>query len=296
MNRQQLHPLVLLLLVLLLFFTRFYWIDTKIEYLIAVSGIFLTGIPHGAMDHHTASFLSGTRFKLIRYLLQYVFAALLYLAVWFLFPGVAFLLFLLLTAWHFGETDTACFTLKKKSYVLVFLYGWSLLMWLLLKDAATILYWTDLITDHHQFSRQLMTLLTAVPHLVWFAVVAILLLLTVYDDPNKWPAALLFLVFVFCTVYTSLLIGFVIYFAGWHSLQALQHLRTTVFQRTGLKQIIRTALPAVSGSLVILFIIIRFGAGGWIENDGLPSLFVLLSVLTLPHMIQMHKLYQFRLK
>lgn len=294
MNRQQLHPLSLLLVILVLLLTRRYWANTMPEYLLAAAGVFITGIPHGAMDHHTASFLSGTRFKLLRYLLLYLFSALLYLAVWFVYPGFAFLLFLGLTAWHFGETDSVCFGEKKVPAVLVFIYGWSLLMWLLLKDASTILYWTELITGKHQFSLQLIKALTTIPHLLWFVLLAFFVFYMA--DRKNWLPALFFLVFIFCAVYTSLLVGFVVYFAGWHSLQALQHLRTSVFKRTGIKQIVRYALPAMAGSLVLLFVILKFGAGGWIANNGLPSLFVLLSVLTLPHMIQMHKLYQFRFK
>ena len=294
MNPQQKHPLFLLSIVLALFLTNHYWANTKLEYLFAVAGIFITGIPHGAMDHHTAAFINGTRFKLQRYLLQYLISAVVYLAGWFMYPGLAFLLFLMLTAWHFGETDSVCFGHKKIPAVIVFVYGWSLLMWLLLKDASTILYWTDLITGHHRISQQLIKGLTALPHQIWFVILAAIVLYM--TERKKWLSALLFLIFIFCAVYTSLLLGFVVYFAGWHSLQALHHLRTSVFQRTGIKQIIRNALPAVAGALVILFIIFRFGAGGWIENNGLPSLFVLLSVLTLPHMVQMHRLYQVHLK
>lgn len=294
MKKQQLHPFLLLLLIITLLVTRSQWLDTNLEYLLAAAGIIVTGIPHGAMDHHTASFLNGAGFKLLRYLLQYLFFALLYLAVWFLYPGFAFILFLVLTAWHFGETDLECFGKKNTSPFLVFIYGWSLLMWLLLKDTATILYWTDLITGKHIFARQFIQTLTGIPHGLWFAISASILIYNVYRDQSKWRSVSFFLIFIFLSVYTSLLLGFVVYFAGWHSLQALQHLRTYVFQRAGVKKIILTALPAVAGSLVILFVILQYGAGSWIENNGLPSLFILLSVLTLPHMVQMHKLYQLR--
>lgn len=290
MNRQQQHALFLLFIVVGFMLTNRYWNNTKLEYLFAAAGIFITGIPHGALDHHTAAFIGGARFKLLRYLLQYLLSAFVYLAVWLIYPGFAFLLFLALTAWHFGETDSICFAQKKKPAFILFLYGWSLLMWLLLKDESTILYWTDLITANHIFSHQLIKALTHLPHTLWFVILAATL---VYIAERKqWPAVILFLLFIFCAVYTSLLMGFVVYFAGWHSLQALQHLRSSVFKRAGLQQIIRNAIPAVAGSLLILFLILKFGTGGWIENNGLPSLFVLLSVLTLPHMLQMHKLYQ----
>lgn len=295
MKRQYLHPLFLLVLAIILLLTRLLWTDTKLEYLFSIAGIFLTGIPHGAMDHHTASFLNRSQFHLPRYLLRYLASALLYLLVWFVVPGVAFLLFLILTAWHFGETDLVRFGTTKNA-MLIFLYGSCLLMWLLLKDATVILYWTDLVTGNHHFSHRLISLLTAVPHFSWFLLLSLLMLFAVYNNRQQWPEVLLFLLFVFCAAYTSLLLGFVLYFAGWHSVQALRDIKGLVFKNKSIRIIINHAWPAVLGAFVLLFLIIRFGSSGWINNNGLPSLFVLLSVLTLPHMLQMHQLYQFRFR
>lgn len=293
MNRNLLHTGILLLLVAVLLLTRQYWAGNTVEYIVAVAGILLAGIPHGAMDHVTASFLEGTKFRLMKYLIQYVLSAVLYLVVWFFFPGIALLLFLLLTAWHFGETDLVCFTSKKTSAVLIFSYGFCLLMWLLLKDAATTMQWIQLIAGKEEYVTNMIAGLSAVPHLLWFVLSAMLIFITVLNDRTKWLPALIFLCFLFAAVYTSLILGFIIYFTGWHSMQALQHIHSSVFKHAGIKKLLFNALPATLGSVALLFVIITYGKKEWMQSSSLPSLFILLSVLTLPHMAQMHKLYVF---
>jgi Brp/Blh family beta-carotene 15,15'-monooxygenase len=291
MNRNLLHTGILLLLVAVLLLTKQYWAGSSVEYGIAVAGILIAGIPHGAMDHVTASFLEGTKFRLFRYLIQYTLSALLYLAVWFLFPGVALLLFLLLTAWHFGETDLVCFTNKIISPIIIFGYGFCLLMWLLMKDADTTLQWIQLISGKQEYVNAVITALSSVPHLLWFVLSAVMIFITVINDQTKWLPAFVFLCFLFASVYTSLILGFIIYFTGWHSLQALQHIRLSVFKHSGLVKLVLNALPATLGSVVLLFVIITYGKEEWVQSSSLPSLFILLSVLTLPHMAEMHRLY-----
>ncbi|MFN5134119.1 MAG: Brp/Blh family beta-carotene 15,15'-dioxygenase [Chitinophagaceae bacterium] len=291
MNRNLLHTGILLLLVAVLLLTKPYWSGSSLEYGIAVAGILIAGIPHGAMDHLTASFLKGTKFRLFKYLIQYTLSALLYLAVWFLFPGVALLLFLLLTAWHFGETDLVCFTNKKKSPIIIFGYGFCLLMWLLLKDADTTLQWIQLVAGKQEYVDSIITALSSVPHLLWFVLSAVMIFITVINDQTKWLPAFMFLCFLFVSVYTSLILGFIIYFTGWHSLQALQHIRLSVFKHSGLVNLVLNALPATLGSVVLLFLIVTYGKEEWVQSSSLPSLFILLSVLTLPHMAEMHRLY-----
>jgi len=290
---QRLHPILLVLIILLLTFSRAYWIDTPTEYTLAIIGIFITGIPHGAMDHHTASFLDGTRFRLFRYLLQYLLASFAYLLIWYFMPGFAFVLFLILTAWHFGETDIQSIANNRYPGLIVFTYGFSLTMWLLLKDSTTILYWTGILTDHHKWVKLLIKFLLHFPHVGWFVIASSILLFTIRTQSEKWLHAALFLLFVLIAPSTSLLIGFMVYFSGWHSLKALTHLRISVFNIGGIRQMFWGALPAIAGAFILFASIFYLGNREWVNHKGLPALFILLAVLTLPHMIQMHRLYQF---
>ena len=96
-------------------------------YFLFISGMFLVGIPHGAVDHlletgkwnnpHAAGFI-------IRYLLQAAAMAL----VWLFAPGLALFIFLVYSAWHFGQADGQ---LLGFSTGLSILWGSSVLMYIL---------------------------------------------------------------------------------------------------------------------------------------------------------------------
>jgi Brp/Blh family beta-carotene 15,15'-monooxygenase len=291
MTKSTIHTCILLLIVLTLLFTRQYWTKGAIEYSIATLGILFAGIPHGALDHITASYIEGKKFRLSHYLFRYSLSAILYLVVWLLFPGVALLLFILLTAWHFGETDLICFTSKKIPAFMIFIYGFCLLMWLLMKDTGITLQWIRTIAGKQEYVEVIVNGLSAVPLLLWFIFSAIIILAGAASDKTKWPGTGVFLCFLFTAVYTSLILGFILYFTAWHSMQALQHIRFSVFRDTGLKKLLLYMLPATLGSFLIFLIIVNYGKEEWLQSSSLPSLFILLSVLTLPHMAQMHKLY-----
>jgi hypothetical protein len=109
----------------------------------------------------------------------------------------------------------------------------------------------------------------------------------------SWPQRLLFLGFLFLVSKTSLLIGFILYFSGWHSVSAILHVHQAVFNRSGFKKMFTQALPFTIAAVLFLFIIGWLSNGTWLSNHAIPALFVLLSILTLPHMTEMHQLYKF---
>jgi hypothetical protein len=62
----------------------------------------LLGIPHGALDHHMMGVQGGRRST---DLLGYIASTVLVMAVWWLSPSLMLGLFLLNSAWHFGDCD-----------------------------------------------------------------------------------------------------------------------------------------------------------------------------------------------
>jgi beta-carotene 15,15'-dioxygenase len=291
------HTTILLSFTVLLIITKSWWQFTNIEYGIALVGILLAGVPHGAMDHFTASYLNGVKFNLTKYVLQYILAVGFYIFIWWLFPSLAFILFLVFTAWHFGETDLVYFASKKLHPIIIFIYGFTLCMWLLLHHPAEILSWTNIITGDSYYASTIIKNLSAIPHFIWLLISAALIVFVTYKSETKnWTYALTFILLLFAISQTSLIVGFVVYFSGWHSIKALHYVNLSVFKQQGIKKLVINALPATLGSVLLLAILLLLGNKSWMENAGLPSLFVLLSALTLPHMVQMHKLYDFRLK
>lgn len=290
LNRIRIHSIILLLVAVLAALSASWWKDTKAEFIFAAICIMIAGVPHGSLDH----FVAGTtrnRFKLLPFLITYIATAGAYLLVWWLQPGIAFLFFLIITAWHFGETDLACFGAKKTSPLLTMLYGTAITLWLLMHDHATLLYWTKIVSRESAIAGTAMKWLTVVPHYAWYVIIALMLLLTPKNNPISLLTYLFFLAFLFILNYTSLITGFVLYFTGWHSMNALTHIREKVFAKSELNKVLVKALIPTLGAALLLAVIAWLGQGAWLEHNGLPALFVLLSVLTLPHMTEMHRLY-----
>jgi beta-carotene 15,15'-dioxygenase len=87
--------------------------------------------------------------------------------------------------------------------------------------------------------------------------------------------------------FSPLVFGFIVVFCLWHALQSLQHqLQQYQDQRGGsAAQFIRSLLPfgllALAGAGVYFYV--------W--DFDLAEAFILLSLITLPHVLIMHRLY-----
>lgn len=270
--------------------TRPYWLGTTAEWLTAGILILTAGIPHGSLDHLIGR-ERGESVSLPRFFLLYLGSLVVYFVAWMLVPGWALLFFLLITAWHFGESDLLSLGIRRKHPLLIFSYGVCITVWLLWQHPGDLQEWTAVISQDSRLMRAAVEALAAVPVMFFYGVVALILLADRPTGKSSVATRVVFLLFLYLLSHTSLLIGFVLYFAGWHSVNALFHLRLLAFRKGSLLRMMRLALPVFLLALGLLAGIACFTEVRWLEKNGLPALFVLLSVLTLPHMTEMHRLY-----
>jgi Brp/Blh family beta-carotene 15,15'-monooxygenase len=106
-----------------------------------IGSVLLTGIPHGALDHLVVAGTDARQhraFSMTRFLTRYLLLMTLYALVWWQWPGLALLAFMLCSAYHFGETDlTVLAGGSTPADRLVFLsYGWLLVSFLALSHTA----------------------------------------------------------------------------------------------------------------------------------------------------------------
>ncbi|NDE11803.1 MAG: hypothetical protein EBZ95_14785, partial [Chitinophagia bacterium] len=96
--------LLLLSLLLLLIYKTLPNIYDLIQVTMFTAGMFLVGIPHGAVDHllETGNFKSRIK---PGFVIKYIGLALFNLVIWIFFPTVALLFFIGYSAWHFGQND-----------------------------------------------------------------------------------------------------------------------------------------------------------------------------------------------
>lgn len=270
---------------------------SNIELLLALPLILLIGIPHGATDHLifkdlTKPFL-GTR-RMNRFFVNYVLMMGLYGVVWLIFPMLALALFLLLSAYHFGQSNWNYVAFKSFFWQQLNFFSWGIFVLAMpilihIEESAPIIYEITGVT------------LPAISYgVTWWICGSLFLLnigLIIYSwldqriDNKAFRDELINL----CTlsllfVFTPLLVGFAIYFALWHSLSSVMDQIAFFRQkkaRFNLVNYLQKSLPmsvlAIS-SIVAVFFFFQEIQLGW--------MFIFISMVTLPHMVLIDRLYE----
>ena len=266
-----------------------------LEVLILVLGILLTGIPHGAMDHYIArqqAMNAGRVFHIGRFIGVYIFWALLYSLLWWISPGLSLLVFLLLSAWHFGETDLKFVNIPGHlPGFKTMAYGICLLAWLLLNHAGELAAWIQILVPNCPSAPQFINGALHIPLVAFFVLLSALLAPIGSKAGSRWLVWLCFSGFLFLCGKLSLLSGFALYFTGWHSVRAFVDISIFLPAQRKWSAIWRHSLPLSIISYTFLLLIYFLTAAEVWQNSGLPAIFILLSILTLPHAHLMHELY-----
>ena len=267
-----------------------------------VSLILLTGIPHGALDHLIQE-ATDKKFNRIysakMFSIKYLTIMAFYALAWYLFSGLSLLVFLFISAWHFGETDLE----KAPQNALIWsftrlIYGFYILAFILLthinevkpivnkmigNQQSTLILWNFIITN----VKQILYLLGL--SFITIFIVAQSEFLIKFDKIRIFRLCMILLI----SAYLPLLPAFALYFGGWHALCAFDNIH----------DYLRKDYPDLTFKLVYLkslpltFLSIIFLCGSlWYINvytqnfDFFPVLFIFISLITLPHLIIAHQM------
>jgi len=273
---------------------------------ILVVAVVVTGMPHGAVDHLVAGRLYDLDFTWadqVKFYGGYLALMALYGAFWVVAPAWSLGLFLVMTMYHFGQADLAYWELPPVPARLVYLSRGGFLIGL---PIAAYPGAVDPIFD--AIAGVLVTewpFLSTQPTIVFVVLVAqhVLVLLTAalaadVDGRARGREALnvTVLATLFGTVHP--LVAFAVYFGLWHSLgHILELLR--FFRREEIppetlsafyrKAALFTILPFV-GLAGLYWITQSFGA----TDKMIALLFIIIAVMTLPHMVIVERLYRDR--
>jgi len=264
--------------------------------------VFVIGIPHGAVDHVVAADLYGMRQRVTGHLLfysSYLLVMLLVGLLWVFYPLAGMVLFLLISVYHFGQADMAA--LLKQDAPLSALFSWSRGLMIIAAVIFTDPYVCLPIIEAairmspewfpYLYQHSTIILITATAQ--YFAVVLIVLL-SGYLNVSRLRFIGDSLLLTALLVLTHPLIGFALYFALWHSIGHVQEM-IAFFRDNGRHVTIwsfyRMAIPftlvSLFGLAVLFFVQRTFSVG----NEMISLLFILISVLTLPHMIIVDRMY-----
>jgi beta-carotene 15,15'-dioxygenase len=272
---------IFICLIFMLFF------ENNLTLQLALFGVILlsVGIPHGAIDHLISN-PKIDRKGLLHFLLIYISMIAAYLAFWYFIPVFALLAFLLMSAYHFGQSHFFHQpSLKNHSFLLFVSRGGYFLFAILLGDwEATKLILLPLVNLEYLNTSRIFVLLAFL--------LSTILAQSLFGPKIKRNDILELLVLGPILYFSPLLISFVVYFGFWHALPSMmteyRFLRSfTAFDT--FKKFVVQLLPFSLISFLGIGLILFFGLE-MLENSQLILLFfVLISLISFPHILYMDK-------
>ena len=242
-------------------------------YALLFVGLLAIGIPHGALDHlYTVSNQLRIPWKFI---FIYLGLGLLILLLWWLWPTAALLVFLMYTAWHFGQADFEIWSLS--SGLKSFFWG-SMALAIILGS-----HWmeTTLIIKEMGITIPLTNRLKMESDYLWQISLLLLLFLPRQVIQSRQKET----IFMFIIgAWLPLLPAFACYFIFQHSLHGWLYLK----QKLNLshQKMWFQALPFTIGALLLFSAYLYF-----VQEPNWGQVFIFLSALSFPHVAHMHLFY-----
>ena len=280
----------------MLFFTFFlFWVSIQFgevaEDFLAYVMVISVGILHGANDLLILSTKDQKDKKLIKNLLIYIGIILLCVVIYLLSSFLAIVLFVVLSAYHFGEEHLSHkinvnFGFNAVYFLSYGLFIFALLFYQSLSDVDVIM--TELTGRTFSKTQIEITLITSA---IFLGVGTVFLILTKRNESVLFLREFLYLVLLFFVFNTSsLILGFAIYFILWHSIPSIIHQIEFISGNLNKKNVISYVKKA------LIYWIISI-AGLLFLYQLLPEIkllatviFVILFAVTAPHTWVMHRM------
>lgn len=276
----------------------------SIRYYVLVIAIISVGISHGAIDHIISSALFNLSYSFrdqIYFYFYYFAMMLIMIFFWLISPPIALLLFLAISIYHFGEADLEYLNLSKKIKYPLYISRGCMIFGLII--FAHIHYTSPIVQEITGYSlldnsffvnynikiallsaSQYLLLEGIVLYLNWFR----LNISFWYKIIDSLLVAILFYV-------VDPILSFAIYFALWHSLGHIQKMINFLNKKgqgMNIKKFTLSALPFTIITFIGLFILYGFNQAFGIEEEMVSLFFILISVITLPHVPVAHKMLE----
>lgn len=279
---------------------------------IVVFVIALFGIPHGSVDHLVAATFERTgppaselgpvaQVSQLRFHLLYVAGMAAYGLVWLAIPGVALAGFLVVSVHHFGQSDLAHLQIDRWHQLTIQLSrGLFLVGLVLVANLTTVAPVVERMGGFDPTSWSWLAGHTA----LWSAAlvgqqfaVGLFVAPRIRDRATIKREVITIISLTALLVAADPLIGFAVYFGLWHSLNHLNVLADVLGRHTGStalspRELARIAAPRSAVSIAALAILIG-GAQSLGQTELIvPITLVFVSMLTLPHMIVVERLWK----
>ncbi len=296
--------LITILLGLILLIWQYFQgiLPQNIQIVFFVSLILLTGIPHGALDHLIQE---STDKKMNRvynskiFSVKYLSIMVVYALAWYFYSGLSLLIFLVISAWHFGETDLE--KVPQNALIWSFtrlIYGFYILAFILLTHIEEVRPIVNKMIGNQESVMNLWNYITSnvkqILYLLGLSLTTIFIVaqsefLIQFDRIRIIRLCLILLM----SAYLPLLPAFALYFGGWHALCAFDNIHDYLRKdhpNLTFKLVYLKALPLTFVSIVFLCGFLIFINKYTQYFDPFPILFIFISLITLPHLIIAHQM------
>lgn len=287
-----------LVLLALLFSTQL--LPVSVVEVISIILIVTIGLMHGATDHilYVNSAEKRPESKVPKgFIVRYLVVLLTMGLIWFLLPRLALVIFLIVSAYHFGQTQLQYLPISEKSLLKKVLYLlWGLLVLAIIvltniEESKALVYSVipsinlDILESEFNFQIILVTGLFVIG-LMFIASRRLAKVFLALELIEVLSIALL-------SSQVSLLVTFGVFFGLWHSLRASQVqvdkiAKVTEYSRMSfIKDSLPFTLVSIFGISLILFLANRFDLMIRVEMLFL----VAVSMLTMPHIFIYESFY-----
>ena len=248
--------------------------DLELTVFIFATILLIGGLPHGALDFFILKNIFKTKI-FISSLIIYLFIAAFFYILFFLFPEIIFLIFLIYSAFHFGDSD-----FKDESQI-------SKLGW------GSIIICIPLLVDINNAEWFLNIFLNNLIALNSSYLIAIIFLSSIFcfsSRKNMLLKSLLICVYLITCLFSSIFYGFAAYFAGLHSVHHFKEWKSNINNDSMIGLVLITGV-----SVLVVFFQFRFkvlpypGFLVGMNEEILYNVIILLGSLTVPHMILINR-------
>jgi Brp/Blh family beta-carotene 15,15'-monooxygenase len=252
--------------------------DKTIDFIFAGILLLLTGIPHGAGDHLIAQKIADRHhlsFHLRPFIIYYLGSMAAYAVLWYLFPSIAFIIFIGISVFHFGDMEDLSAVNPKQNILhlarTIFL-GSGILSFILFS------HWNEVVEVVTEMKVPIP--LNIPSYLIYLSLILLLL------GFQKKNSAYFFNTFLtlMAGYFLPLIPAFICYFSCCHAVYSFIGLKNHL--ETSFLNLYKKLLPFSVGAF-FMGLVYMFLTSNALQ---LYPIFIFLSLLTLPHFLLMHKL------
>lgn len=270
-------------ILICLAFIVFPEVPSVVEFLLFGIILITVGIPHGGIDHliHNPEI---DRVGLIKFILGYLVLMLIYGLIWWFLPKLALLAFLLMSAYHFGQSHFIGKPVPRKLIFLTMLFKGGFFL-------CVILFGSWEMTQ--SIIQPILEISISMPiqlFLILFFLISSIstqLISGLNLSVEDWMEYLILSPLLF---FSPLLISFIVYFGFWHALPSMAEEFRFLKTKPAFDNLKKFGIQLLPFSLISLFgiaVLLVIGLNYLEENQLFLLFFALISLISFPHILYM---------